>query len=198
MPSPGSLRSMCSTFRRSSIRASCLRPARTNWRYRPRVISPNGVRSRSRPTRNLRVAVLLKEDPAALRPGHVWNEPVTGMSFVWVPDGCYEMGTAAWSEETRLDEVPAHRVCLDGFWMARYEISEEIWNRILGLAPDALDKGCEFSENRSLLGGGQAVYPEAESGWSGSIHVSGCRQRPNGSMPAARPGKPIHPMPAAS
>ena len=24
--------------------------------------------------------------------GQIWKEPVTGMEFVWVPGGCYEMG----------------------------------------------------------------------------------------------------------
>jgi len=24
--------------------------------------------------------------------GQMWKEPVTGMEFVWVPEGCYEMG----------------------------------------------------------------------------------------------------------
>jgi hypothetical protein len=27
-----------------------------------------------------------------LTAGQIWKEPVTGMEFIWVPGGCYEMG----------------------------------------------------------------------------------------------------------
>jgi len=31
--------------------------------------------------------------------GQIWKEPVTGMEFVWVPKGCYEMGCGSWADE---------------------------------------------------------------------------------------------------
>ncbi len=34
-----------------------------------------------------------KEPPSSPSAGDIWTEPVTGMEFVWVPSGCYMMGT---------------------------------------------------------------------------------------------------------
>ena len=31
--------------------------------------------------------------------GEIWKEPVTGMEFVWVPGGCYEMGCGSWTSD---------------------------------------------------------------------------------------------------
>ncbi len=52
-------------------------------------------------------------------PGATWTEPVTGMAFVWVPGGCYQMG----SNKGDSYEKPVHQVCLDGFWMGKYEVT---------------------------------------------------------------------------
>jgi len=57
------------------------------------------------------------------KPGDVnrpdWREPVTGMTFVWIPKGCFMMG----SNDGNSDEKPVHKVCLDGFWMEKYEVT---------------------------------------------------------------------------
>mgnify|MGYP006278278079 CR=1 FL=1 len=69
-------------------------------------------------------------------PGDTWTEPVTGMEFVWVEGGCYMMGQTE-SEKQYLidergkdkykkyysDERPRHKVCVDGFWMGKYEVT---------------------------------------------------------------------------
>ncbi len=55
----------------------------------------------------------------APQPGDTWTEPVTGMEFVWVEGGCYQMGTEGGDH----NEDPAHEVCVDGFWMAKYEVT---------------------------------------------------------------------------
>jgi hypothetical protein len=56
-----------------------------------------------------------KPDPAK----GIWTEPVTGMAFVWIPGGCFQMGGLL---KIR-DEHPVHDVCLDGFWMGKYEVT---------------------------------------------------------------------------
>lgn len=53
------------------------------------------------------------------QPGDTWTETITGMVFVWVPAGCFQMG----SNSGESDEKPVHEVCLDGFWMAKYEVT---------------------------------------------------------------------------
>ncbi|MBW2050537.1 MAG: formylglycine-generating enzyme family protein, partial [Deltaproteobacteria bacterium] len=56
--------------------------------------------------------------PAAPGTG-TWTDPVTGMEFVWVEGGCFEMGSTSGDS----DEKPVHQVCLDGFWMGKYEVT---------------------------------------------------------------------------
>jgi formylglycine-generating enzyme required for sulfatase activity len=46
-------------------------------------------------------------------------ESNTGMSMVKVEQGCYQMG----DENGDDDEQPVHKVCLDGFWLGQYEVT---------------------------------------------------------------------------
>ena len=41
-------------------------------------------------------------------------------SMVWIPPGTFEMGS-----EKNQDEQPIHKVKLDGFWIGKYEITNE-------------------------------------------------------------------------
>lgn len=51
--------------------------------------------------------------------GEIWREPITGMEFVWVSGGCYLMG----NKDGDWDQKPEHEVCVDGFWIGRYEVT---------------------------------------------------------------------------
>ena len=64
--------------------------------------------------------------------GQIWKEPVTGMEFVWVPGGCYEMGCGNWTSNCYRDEKPLHEVCVDGFWMGKTEVTQGQWKQIRG------------------------------------------------------------------
>ncbi len=52
-----------------------------------------------------------------------WKEPVTGMVFVWVPSGCYLMGSPHDEAGRDADEGPVHEVCVEGFWMGKVEVT---------------------------------------------------------------------------
>jgi sulfatase modifying factor 1 len=53
----------------------------------------------------------------------VWRESVTGMEFVWLYGGCFDMGSPS-SERGRFsDEGPVHEVCVDGFWIGKHEVT---------------------------------------------------------------------------
>ncbi len=51
----------------------------------------------------------------------VWKEPITGMEFVWIPKGCYTMGSPA-NESNRENNERQHEVCVEGFWLGKYEV----------------------------------------------------------------------------
>jgi len=68
------------------------------------------------------------------------REHVTGMEFVWVPGGCFNMG----SNHGDSDEKPVHNVCLDGFWMGKYEVTQGQWQKIMGNNPSSFKKGNDF------------------------------------------------------
>ena len=70
----------------------------------------------------------------------VWTDAETGLEFVWVAPGCFDMGDGEAQpldqhgepRSPRHDEVPKHRVCVDGYWMGRYEITRDQWHRAMG------------------------------------------------------------------
>lgn len=70
---------------------------------------------------NAQAAVL---EPAA---GSEWTEPKTGMKFVWAPSGCFQMGGNG-----EAFEKPIHKVCVQGVWVGRYEVTQKQYQQIMG------------------------------------------------------------------
>ncbi|MCP4697146.1 MAG: formylglycine-generating enzyme family protein [Gammaproteobacteria bacterium] len=64
----------------------------------------------------------------AVASGSTWIEPVTGMEFVKIPGGCFQMGSPK-SEKGRYDREKQHEVCVDGFWLARTEVTNAQFRR---------------------------------------------------------------------
>jgi formylglycine-generating enzyme required for sulfatase activity len=60
---------------------------------------------------------------APARAFKTWKEPITGMEFVWVPGGCYLMGSSQAEIGRDSDEGPVHEACVDGFWMGKTEVT---------------------------------------------------------------------------
>ncbi len=83
--------------------------------------------------------------------GTIWVEPETGMEFVWVQAGCFEMGCIDWGRQCNPNEYPVHKVCLDGFWIGRYPVTQKQWLRI-------------FKENPSFFQG-NTDHPVENVSW---------------------------------
>ena len=49
-----------------------------------------------------------------------------GMEFIHIPAGCFAMG----SSEGDADERAVHEVCLKGFFMSKYEVTQAQWQQI--------------------------------------------------------------------
>ncbi len=50
-----------------------------------------------------------------------YTEPSTGMDFVYLKGGCYEMGDSVGDGD--LNERPVHQVCVSGFYIGKYEVT---------------------------------------------------------------------------
>ena len=59
----------------------------------------------------------------------VWREPATGMEFVRVPAGCFDMGDTFGDGET--NELPVHKVCMSAYWIGRHEVTQAQWTSLM-------------------------------------------------------------------
>jgi formylglycine-generating enzyme required for sulfatase activity len=77
---------------------------------------------------------------SALAAGNsAYRDPVTGMEFVLVKGGCFGMGDTFGDGDT--DELPVHEVCVDDFYLGRYEVTEGQWKAVLGDTPSHFGAG---------------------------------------------------------
>ena len=67
--------------------------------------------------------------------GDTVQDPGTGATFIYVSAGCFMMGCDDARQKCANDELPRHKVCLDGFWIGRYEVTQALWQKIMGHNP---------------------------------------------------------------
>ncbi|MCE1225570.1 MAG: SUMF1/EgtB/PvdO family nonheme iron enzyme [Geobacteraceae bacterium] len=60
-------------------------------------------------------------------------DSTTGMKFVVVPEGCFQMGDSKGNGSS--DEKPVHQVCLDAFSIGKYEVTQGQWKKVMGGNP---------------------------------------------------------------
>jgi formylglycine-generating enzyme required for sulfatase activity len=58
------------------------------------------------------------------------KDPTTGMEFIFVKGGCYDMGDTFGDGES--DEKPVHKVCISDFYIGQYEVTQGQWKTIMG------------------------------------------------------------------
>ncbi len=73
-----------------------------------------------------------KGNPAELK------DTATGMEFVFVDGGCYQMG-GTFVDKVRKEEL-SHEVCLDNFYIGKYEVTQGQWKAIMGNNPSKFDE----------------------------------------------------------
>jgi formylglycine-generating enzyme required for sulfatase activity len=74
---------------------------------------------------------LLLSGAAAAVPlaGDLRQDSLSGMTFVYVPAGCFEMGSGQGSA----DEQPVHKVCFEqGFWLGQTEVTQAQYAQVMG------------------------------------------------------------------
>ncbi len=70
----------------------------------------------------------------------------TGMEFVFVRGGCCQMGDTF--GEGAGDEKPVHEVCVDDFYMGKYEVTQGAWRKVMGNNPSYFKKGDRYPVER--------------------------------------------------
>ncbi|WP_022663010.1 formylglycine-generating enzyme family protein [Paucidesulfovibrio longus] len=63
----------------------------------------------------------------------VWNDPTTGMEFVLLPGGCFLMGSPQ-NEPGHEPGEETRQVCVDPFWMGRYEVTRAQFSKFADTA----------------------------------------------------------------
>jgi formylglycine-generating enzyme len=78
---------------------------------------------------------LLGEPPAVAAktaPGE-YRDPATGMEFVFIKGGCFQMGDTFGDGYS--DERPVHDVCVDDFYLGKHEVTQGQWKSLMGSNP---------------------------------------------------------------
>ena len=85
-------------------------------------------------------AVVLKNSEIKTKPvasgvniskGNTHTDSTTGMQFVPIQPGCFQMGSNVGSG----DEKPVHRVCLSAYDIGKYEVTQAQWQKVMGSNP---------------------------------------------------------------
>jgi len=77
-----------------------------------------------------------------LKGGDIWTEQVTGMEFIYVPEGTFMMGDTF--GEGHDNEKPVHEVQLDGFYIGKYPVTQGQWKKVTGNNPAKFQKGDDY------------------------------------------------------
>ncbi len=65
--------------------------------------------------------------------GITFRETVTGMDFILIKGGCFQMGDV-FNDGDR-DERPVHEVCVEDYYIGKYEVTQGQWKAIKGKNP---------------------------------------------------------------
>ncbi|MGN7613884.1 SUMF1/EgtB/PvdO family nonheme iron enzyme [Magnetococcales bacterium HHB-1] len=76
--------------------------------------------------------------PSQRKPGEKWVEPMSQMTYLWIPPGKFMMGSPKKEPGRRADEGPQHEVELDGFWMSQFPITWSVWTKVMGSHPKGI------------------------------------------------------------
>jgi sulfatase modifying factor 1 len=69
-------------------------------------------------------------------------DKIPEVPIVFVKGGCFEMGDTF--GDGGIDEKPAHQVCMDDFYMGKFEVTQEQWEAVMGNNPSQIKKGGNY------------------------------------------------------
>ncbi|MBF0344831.1 MAG: SUMF1/EgtB/PvdO family nonheme iron enzyme [Nitrospirae bacterium] len=84
----------------------------------------------------------LRKEAEEANKQELYTCPVTGMEFVLVKGGYYQMGDTFGDGSD--DEKPVHKVCVDDFYMGKYLVTQGQWEKVMGNNPSYFKKGQRY------------------------------------------------------
>jgi formylglycine-generating enzyme required for sulfatase activity len=72
---------------------------------------------------------------ASVSPSPLLKDPATGMELAYVKGGCFRMGDVYGDGKVVSgsgDEEPVHEVCVDDYYIGKYEVTQAQWTAIMG------------------------------------------------------------------
>ncbi len=80
----------------------------------------------------LRVQTALREETPSERK-EALADPIKAIEFVLIKGGCFQMGDLF--GEGQADEKPVHAVCVDDYYIGKYEVTQGQWQSVMGNNP---------------------------------------------------------------
>jgi len=90
--------------------------------------------------------------------GSTWTEKNTGMTFVYIPPGCFNIGSPKTEVGHQANEVQT-RVCVEGFWMGKTEVTNKQYRDY----KQSHDSGSDRHPDRNFDGDNQPVVKVNQS-----------------------------------
>ncbi len=120
-----------------------------------------------------------------------FQEPNTGMEFVRVPGGCFQMGDVFGGGEN--DEKPVHEVCVSDYFIGKYEVTREQWQKVMNTILPNNSSSCDvcpveevsWNEAQEFIGrlnslAGVMFRLPTESEWEYAARSGGKREKFSG------------------
>ncbi|MBF0564219.1 MAG: SUMF1/EgtB/PvdO family nonheme iron enzyme [Nitrospirae bacterium] len=63
--------------------------------------------------------------------------------MVFVKGGCYQMGNT-FGDIDITDAKPVHEVCVEDFWIGKYEVTQRQWQKVMGSNPSGFNNGDNY------------------------------------------------------
>jgi formylglycine-generating enzyme required for sulfatase activity len=127
-------------------------------------------------------------------PTTTFRDPTTGTELLYVEGGCFQMGDVFGDGEE--EEAPVHEVCVDAFYIGKFEVTQGQWKTVMGSNPSR-DAGCKgddacpvdsvsWSDAQDFIarlngkGGGGKYRLPTEAEWEYAARSGGKRERYSG------------------
>jgi formylglycine-generating enzyme len=104
-------------------------------------INAKEIFNKKLPDRNTYSPKIVKQFKDALAP--VWPD----IEMVFIKGDCYKMGVRSeglFRNQGQKDEKPVHKVCIDDFYMGKYEVTQGQWEDVMGSNPAKFKNGNNY------------------------------------------------------